>query len=365
MKPIPLIRLNMIAPIIQFLEGMGSPIEKRMEQVNVPLAALATPETPLPVMMLLQFIHQAADREGIENLGVAMHDAVSITDTGMFGALISQSFTLYEALKRTCEISRLAMSEAGDKVWLIEEAEQVWFCQSFPFYQPRDVYINHSIFYSLLLQLSVVRRALGDRWQPLELHLPTAPCPTLAATAQLWDTRVHYYKPFTAIQIPRDVLATPMVQTPASRATAEQSDLQTWQATAPALDFVGSLEQTLSTLLLEGYPSIELTAEAIATSVRSLQRSLSQQGLTYSRVMDKVRYQKAMSIMQDPEVPLIEVAYALGYSDPSNFSHAFKRWTGVTPRRFRQHHASQRYEWRDNYLTPPRTTQTSAEVSYS
>jgi AraC-like DNA-binding protein len=336
MKPIPLIRLNMITPIIQFLEGIGSPIEKRMEQVNVPLAALATPETPLPVMMLLQFIHQAADREGIENLGVAMYNAVSITDTGMFGALISQSCTLYEALKRTCEISRLAMSEAGDKVWLIEEVDQVWFCQSFPFYQPNDVYINHSIFYSLLLQLSVVRQALGDRWQPSELHLPTAPSPALAAAAQLWDTRIHYYKPFTAIQIPRDVLATPMVQTSTTRTTADQSDLQTWQATAPALDFVGSLEQTVSTLLLEEYPSIELTADVIGTSIRSLQRSLSQQGLTYSRLMDKVRYQKAISLMADAEIPLIEVAYALGYSEPANFSHAFKRWSGVSPRKFRQ-----------------------------
>jgi AraC-like DNA-binding protein len=254
----------------------------------------------------------------------------------MFGALICKSYTLYEALKRTCEISRMAMSESGDKVWLIEEAEQVWFCQSFPFYKPSDVYINHSIFYSLLLQLSVVRRALGDRWQPSELHLPTAPSPALTAAAQLWDTRIHYYKPFTAIQIPRAILATPMPQTSTTRATADQSDLQTWQATAPALDFVGSLEQTVSTLLLERYPSVELMADVIGTSVRTLQRTLSKQGLSYSRLIDKVRYQKAIALMQDSEVPLIEVAYALGYSEPANFSHAFKRWTGVSPRQFRQ-----------------------------
>lgn len=352
MKPIPLIRVSMIAPIIHFLEGMGSPIEKRMEQVNVPLAALETPETLLPVMMLLQFIHQAADREGTENLGVAMHDTVSIADTGMFGALICQSCTLYEALKRTCEISRLAMSESGDKVWLIEAADQVWFCQSFPFYEPSDVYINHSISYSLLLQLSLVRLALGDRWQPPVLHLPTIPSPVLAATAQLWDTRIHYYKPFTAIAIPRNVLATHMPQASTTRATADQSDLQTWQASAPALDFIGSLEQTLSTLLLAGYPAIELTADAIGISIRSLQRGLSKQGLSYSRLMDKVRYQKAIALMDDSEVPLTEVAYALGYSEPANFSHAFKRWTGVSPRQFRQNNASQRHGWRDCHLTP-------------
>jgi len=228
------------------------------------------------------------------------------------------------------------MSEAGDKLWLIEEAEQVWFCQSFPFYQPSDVYIDHSIVYSLLLQLSVVRRALGDLWQPFELHLPTPPSPALAAAAQLWDTRIHYYKPFTAIHLPRAILATPMPQLSTTRATVDQPDFQTWQATAPALDLVGSIEQTVSTLLLEGYPSVELMADVIGTSVRTLQRTLSKQGLSYSRLIDKVRYQKATALMADSEVPLIEVAYALGYSEPANFTHAFKRWTGVSPRQFRQ-----------------------------
>lgn len=90
----------MITPIIQFLEGIGSPIEKRMEQMNVPLAALAAPEPPLPVMMLLQFIHQAADREGIENLGILMHDAVAMTSTGMFGALICYVSGCHEGPER-------------------------------------------------------------------------------------------------------------------------------------------------------------------------------------------------------------------------------------------------------------------------
>jgi AraC-like DNA-binding protein len=56
---------------------------------------------------------------------------------------------------------------------------------------------------------------------------------------------------------------------------------------------------------------------------------------------DKVRYQQAVALMQDQDMPFIAIAYALDFSDPANFSHAFKRWTGETPRHFRKHHASQ------------------------
>ncbi len=337
MKPIPMARFSLITPIIRFLEKLGSPIEKVMSQVNIPVTAAEIPETQVPLMLLLQSIEQAADREGIQNLGVAINDTASILDTGMFGGLISQSYSLYDALKCTCEISHLAMSQSGDKIWLIEEVDKVWFCQSFPLYQMNDSYINHSIFYSLALQLSLVRLALGDHWQPEELQLPTAPCPEFEVAAQLWNIRTCYHKPFTAIPIPRQVLATQMGKTSTTMVLADKHGLPAWQATAPSSDFVGSLEQTLSTLLLEGYPSIELTAEVIGTSTRSLQRNLCKQGLSYSRLMDKVRYQKALAIMQDHDIPLIDVAYDLGYSDPANFSHAFKRWAGVSPRQFRKH----------------------------
>uniref|UniRef100_UPI00260D01D3 helix-turn-helix domain-containing protein n=1 Tax=uncultured Alcanivorax sp. TaxID=191215 RepID=UPI00260D01D3 len=47
------------------------------------------------------------------------------------------------------------------------------------------------------------------------------------------------------------------------------------------------------------------------------------------------RYRQAQRLLEKPDLSISEVAYTLGYSDVANFSKAFKRWSGVTPKRYR------------------------------
>ncbi len=75
-------------------------------------------------------------------------------------------------------------------------------------------------------------------------------------------------------------------------------------------------------------------------STRSLQRQLAQGGTNYSDLLEAVRRQKAIALLKDSKLNLTEIAHQLGYSDPANFSRAFKRWTNLSPRYFRQQHIS-------------------------
>lgn len=74
-------------------------------------------------------------------------------------------------------------------------------------------------------------------------------------------------------------------------------------------------------------------------SERSLQRRLSDDGVTFDAVLDAVRRDLALRYLADPKIAVAEVAYLLGYSEPSPFHRAFKRWTGKTPTEARRHAA--------------------------
>lgn len=77
-------------------------------------------------------------------------------------------------------------------------------------------------------------------------------------------------------------------------------------------------------------------ARRLATSPRTLQRRLRDEGTTFDDVSRDVRAGLAREYLGDRGLSIGEAAYLLGFSEPSAFTRAFRRWTGQTPRAFRE-----------------------------
>ena len=82
-----------------------------------------------------------------------------------------------------------------------------------------------------------------------------------------------------------------------------------------------------------GFSSLAEVAEKLHMSERSLQRKLTDEGINFRMLVDDLRCKKAISLLKNKELTLEFIAEHLGYTDVTNFSRAFKRWTGVSPRR--------------------------------
>ena len=101
-------------------------------------------------------------------------------------------------------------------------------------------------------------------------------------------------------------------------------------------DFSGSLEQVLLSYLQESDLKIEFAADLCNMSKRTLQRRLSESGTHYSKILERARFHAACQMLKDPDINVYEVGFRLGYSDGSNFTRAFRRIAGVTPRSYRR-----------------------------
>ena len=104
----------------------------------------------------------------------------------------------------------------------------------------------------------------------------------------------------------------------------------------PACDLKGSLHQVLTSLAREDDLSMELGAEILETSERSLRRYLSREGTSWRELVDRVRVEAALDLMAEPGRSLGDIASILGYSQYPHFNRAFRRWTGQSPRDYRQ-----------------------------
>ena len=69
---------------------------------------------------------------------------------------------------------------------------------------------------------------------------------------------------------------------------------------------------------------------------RTLRRRLYDEGSSYQQILTAVRYQLACEYLASSKLPLEEISVLLGYSAPGNFTHAFKRWHGSSPRTYRK-----------------------------
>ena len=100
-------------------------------------------------------------------------------------------------------------------------------------------------------------------------------------------------------------------------------------------DFPNCTVQAIKFCFCDGQVEIAAVAKLADVSVRTLQRKLAMAGLTYSDLVRRARYEAAVQELENSNARIIDIAYDLGYVDPSNFSRAFRRMAGTSPLQFR------------------------------
>ena len=80
--------------------------------------------------------------------------------------------------------------------------------------------------------------------------------------------------------------------------------------------------------------SIEAVAKSVDIPVRTLQRRLSANDVTFRSLLNECRFEQALELLRDGRYSVAEVSACLGYSDPAHFARAFRRWSRSTPSDF-------------------------------
>ncbi len=94
----------------------------------------------------------------------------------------------------------------------------------------------------------------------------------------------------------------------------------------------GRVESLLMPILHTGNAGIDMIAGKMGVSRQTLFRKLKTEGVTFEQVLDDLRRRMALDYLGARKVSVNQTAYLVGFSDPSAFSRAFKRWTGTSPR---------------------------------
>jgi AraC-like DNA-binding protein len=329
---IPLIRARYLQAFAAALERTGVRPQRLLEALNIPVGILENPDTLHPAQQLFDFAGQAARVTGQTGLGLVA-GRTKLEDHGAFGNRVSGAPTLHQALETFCAEALREYSRAF--FWIERRGDDIWFCRE-KIDGQKDGRQQIEL-YLVELMLQTVRQVTGPGWQPGELWLQSTDERVLRDFEPLAQLNVRFGCPILAIPVPRELMSTtiPRNGRQGSRATGGSGEQA--PPKPPAADFIGSLRQVIETYLPGRHAKIEAAAEATGMSVRSLQRRLASEGLTFSQMVDEVRLEMAVPQLRDPGIRLTDIALSLGYSDPAHFTRAFGRWAGVAPSEYRAH----------------------------
>jgi len=154
--------------------------------------------------------------------------------------------------------------------------------------------------------------------------------------------RVRYACDANRIRIPLAALRLPLLlaDDTAHRQTLVQLEREYAGVRQEEGDIVERVRAEL-VLTRSGYPDLSALSARLLLSSRSLRRRMLLAGVSYRLLLDEARYRDACRLLAASDLDLQTIAARLSFSDPANFTRAFRRWSGMTPSEFRRSGALQ------------------------
>lgn len=322
--------------IVQYAARRGVNTEELCAAAGIEPALLQKPDQQIPGALHSAVWREAIKRTGDENLGLHLGEVFNLATFGIVGYVLVNCQTLKEALEKLSRYTRLFSQGAHIHVSVTEgmamcDCDVVDDLKNYLVDQPRHAI--ESTFTSLLTATATLTG------QPLRLHSIwfQYPRPTdISEHKRIFQTGMHFSMPTNRIIFDANYLNWSVL-------SANSNLLSVFETHAEAMlnamnqeeNYTQPVVRAIVQQLRGELPSIDTIAHGLAISTRQLQRELRAEGTSFQQLLDQTRKELALRHLKNLNTPIYDVAFLLGFSEPSAFHRAFKRWTGQTPRNYR------------------------------
>lgn len=325
----------LVLPVAQALRPNGLDPLEVFADVGIDAAKLANPDWRLSHLLFNKLMGRCVELTGDEAFGLAAAEQLQPQVLHGLGLAWLASDSVYDGLRRLVRFGKLATTSAD--ISLQEEGELVYVDLGRLPLADDFQHANRDYAVGMIVRMSAL--TLGEFLAPAAVHLER-PAPEQPAR---WESKlaskVEFGADYSRIYWYRADIMQPLITgDPAlARVNDEQAQayVDTFLAQSTSRDVVDKIIERLP----DGPPNQQQIADALHVSNRTLQRKLKGEGTSFMDLLQDTRLQLARKYLRHPNRSVVETAYLLGFSEPSTFSRAFKRWTGEAPADFRDHSA--------------------------
>ncbi|GGA87095.1 transcriptional regulator [Brucella endophytica] len=317
----------LIRSIAATLGDMGLDASRLTAGLGISTEDLADPACRVSFRQGREAILRAMTMAKGKALGLETGMREKITSVGLVGYAMLTAATVGEAVKLGLDLQKDtgSMLEFDTRV----EADGIAVTAASRFHDPEiHVFLVEEAFASFM---GIATGLVGEGFRPLRVDL-AYPAPAHAEVYnQVFGCPVRFGQLGNAFVFSPAWYCRPLV-TADSFTHRQLLEFMAYNRARnrEAAEIIASVERVLRQKL-DSRNHISKVARALGMSERTLRRRLSESGVSFQSILDGVRKNRALELLANQNMPVEQIAFAVGFSDPHNFRRAFRRWTGATP----------------------------------
>lgn len=290
--------------------------------------ALSDADDTIPCLAAARLLDRAASQTGCAHIGLLIGERCFLSHLGALGQLMRNAPTVGDALRCLSVFQRLHSDV--DAVFVLNHEHMV--ALGYTRYREGVPQAGHACDLALAFSCNLLRELCGPRWAATDVVLarrePQDPTPY----RQHLRAPIRFDHEYSAVRFPLRWCEQPIPGADPAVYRAMTDRL----AALNGVDPIRELRRSLRLLLLYGKSSADDLAQSLALHRRTLNRRLQAAGTTFRKELDQVRFAVARKLLEQTRMPVSDIAATLCYGDAAAFLHAFKRWTGTTPAKWRE-----------------------------
>lgn len=291
-----------------------------------------SPDARIPLDTYLRIQEEAVGYVNDPYFGLHMGEYVEPGSWSILGYMMMNCKTLGEVFEKSSRYSRIVGNLIDARVELLFKKIKLEFFT--PAYAPKMS--RHCFESTFSSSVCMMRTLTGVKINPLEVTFIYPKPESMAEYERIFCCPVLFEQKKNSYTVDWSILKTPILM-------ANPGLLQYFEEYAQ--DFLEEMDQhnehtravtkyILSHLDDEAL-SIEKVAKQMSVSVRTLQKRLEEEGVIFSELLKDIREKLAKKYLHE-NYSIEQITYLLGFSEPGVFRKAFKKWSGITPREYRE-----------------------------
>ena len=300
---------------------------------GVPVGVAESPQQRIPLSKIHKLWALSKEATGDETIGLKTGKYAKPAHFYAFGYSWMASSTLLGGMRRLTRYHQL-MSTASVEVELHETDDSYALSATFP--DASKAPPKEGIDCGMTALLALCDIVAGKKILPLRAELT---CPATVhpdSYREALRAPIKFNAEVGMFHFDKDVLREPLLHGTPDVAKATDRIAEQYIETLDPRKVASQVRRLLIALLPSGNVDQELVSSRLNRSTSTLQRQLQSEGVSYREVMESTQRGLAENYLLDKKHSHAQIAYLLGFSEQSNFSRAFKRWTSLSPRQFQE-----------------------------